>query len=833
MNTTNMKIILRSLKKQKLSNLLSIFVLTLGMSSFMLIFFFIRYEKSYDESWRETNQIYRVALEKTLVNGNVTTSATNYPGLCKVMADEIPGVEYSTGLWEDVVNASTPDNYIMNAKLFWSDTCFFKVFDRPFIAGNVTDPFPTIQSAVISETAALGLFGRKDPMNERFKLNEGWEFIVAGVFADIPENSHLKIDFLLSRESLFYYLSHFDANTSSLRMEPISGSAEPAPSSRWLWENPQVYTYIRLKKNAELASVLQKFQSIYEKYTSHLIAAGQKSKFILQPVKTIHTTSHLDHEFSPNSDPKTIAALYVIAILVLVMSWIIFINFQITQSVERAKEIGLKKVVGASSSDLTIQITLQSLIINAIGMALAFGLFFLLRGQLTDYLGLNTPIVVKPEYLMQFVVVFIVGAILSGIYPAYILVSKRAQLLLSKKFIQNNDGFSLRRSLIVFQFAASIGLLIATTIIIRQVSFMKNKEIGLSINQTAYSYTPMSQINKEGSTQKLIAFIEEANRLPGIKSTTVSSCIPGKEINFHSNTIYPSGEPEKRGDNFGILNIDYRFQDVFSPKIIAGRMFTREDQSGGTKLVINHEACKKLGFASPEAAIGKFVQVSVNDYLYIAETPYQVCGVINDFHQESPRKNIEPLLLLEDYRWKYEVGFISVLLDNSIGNQEIFARLKSKWEKIFPVDPFGFQFTSETYQLQMKADEKLAGIFTIYTCLSVLLAALGLFGLAANSAKKRIKEIGVRKVNGARVMEVIMMLNKNFVKWVAIAFVIAMPVSYFAMQKWLENFAYKTNLNWWIFASSGLLALGIALLTVSWQSWKAATRNPVEALRYE
>jgi putative ABC transport system permease protein len=318
-----------------------------------------------------------------------------------------------------------------------------------------------------------------------------------------------------------------------------------------------------------------------------------------------------------------------------------------------------------------------------------------------------------------------------------------------------------------------------------------------------------------------------------VKSSTVSSCVPGKEINFHSNTIYPEGKPEKRGDNFGILNIDYRFQDVFNPKILAGRMFAREDQPGGAKLVINHEACKKLGFDSPESAIGKFVMVKVSDYLSITETPFQIYGVIEDFHQESPRKIIEPLLMLADYKWRYDVGYVTVLFDNMIGNSAVFADLKSKWESFFPKDPFGFQFTSETYQFQMKADEKLAGIFTIYTCLSVLLAALGLFGLAANSTKKRTKEIGIRKVNGAKIAEIITMLNKDFVKWVAIAFVIATPVAYFALHKWLENFAYKTSLSWWIFGLAGLLALGIALLTVSWQSWRAATRNPVEALRYE
>jgi len=485
MNSTNLKIIFRSLQKQKLSSLLSVIVLTLGMASFMLIFFFIKYEKSYDESWTESDLIYRVALEKTLENGNITTTANNYAGLCGVMTGEIPGVESATGLWTDVVTAFTPDHFLTDAKFFWGDTSFFKVFDCRFVAGNIENPFPTIQSAVISESAALSLFGRNDPLNERFKLNEGWEYIVSGVFADLPENSHLKVDILISRKSLFYFLANFDNLTSTLRMEPISQSLEPAPSAQWLWQNPTSYTYIRLKKNVDLASVSDKFQTIYEKYTRHLTEVGQKSNLILQPVKSIHTGSRLEQELSLNSDQKTIAALYLIAFLVLAMSWIIFINFQITQSVERAKEFGLKKVVGASSSNLLLQIILQSVIINIAGIAMAFGVFFLFRGQMENYLDLKNQLPVSPVYLLQFFVLFIAGAILSGIYPAYLLVSKQAQQLLSNKFNQKNDGFIVRRMLIMFQFAASIGLLIATTVIIRQVTFMKNKELGLTINQTA------------------------------------------------------------------------------------------------------------------------------------------------------------------------------------------------------------------------------------------------------------------------------------------------------------------------------------------------------------
>jgi putative ABC transport system permease protein len=835
MNLTNLKIMLRSARKQKLTSILSILVLTLGMTSFMLIFFFIQYDKSYDESWNESNRIYRVALEKTLPNGNATTSATNYTALSRVVANEIPGIEYATGLWKDVITAYTPDNFLQNVNFFWGDDSFFKVFNQPFIAGNPNDPFPAIQSAVISKSAALRLFGQKDPLNKRFKINEGWEFIVAGVFADLPENSHLKIDILMSSKSLSYYIRHFDNKTSTLRLDDVANVSEPDPSSEWLWKDPDKYTYIRLKSNADLASVTQNFNAINEKYLHHSTVLGVKSKFILQPVASIHSGSNLSNELSPNSDPKTITALYVIAILILVMSWIIFINFRITQSLERAKEAGIRKVVGATSADLLWQIVLESVIFNGLSILLAFGVFFNLRIQLSNYLELNSLIQVKPIYLLEFLAVFAMGAILSGVYPAYITVTKKAQLLISRKFIQNNNGmFNLRRSLIVFQFAASIGLLIATSVIIKQVTFMKNKETGISIVQTVYSYTPMSMIQKMGANQKLIAFMDEINHLSGIKASTVSSCIPGREINFHSNTIYPMGKPEKKGDNFGIQCIDYQFQKVFNPKILAGRMFIREDRTGGTQLVINREACKTLGFDSPEIAIGKFVQVSVNDYLFISEVPYQICGVVEDFHQESPRKKIEPLLFINDYRWRYDVGFITVSLNSGErGYKQVLASLKDKWKAFYPIDPFEFKFTNETYQLQLKSDKKLAEIFCLYTFLSILLAALGLFGLAANSAKKRTKEIGIRKINGATWLEILIMLNKDFVKWVALAFAIAAPIAWYAMLKWLENFAYKTELSWWIFALSGLLALGIAMLTVSWQSWKAATRNPVEALKYE
>jgi len=832
MNTTNLKIIFRNIRKQKTANLLSILVLTFGMASFMLIFYYIKYEQGFDSSWTDADQMYRITLNKTNPDGTVLKTAGNYPGLGWVMTDEIPEVESSTSLWEDKIMAFTTERNMTDIHFFWGDPSFFKVFDCKFLYGDAQNPFPTLRSMVISETAAKVLFGNEDPLGKTFKINEGWEFEVAGVFADFSDESHLKVDMIGTCNQLFYYMSHFDYTTSSLKPDPNPKSSLPNPSAAWLWNNPDAYTYVKLKKGTSPEKVEASFGNIYKKYTSQLIAAGIKSEFIMQPVTSIHTGPTLVHETSPTTDSKTIAALWVIAIMALLMSWIIFINFQITQSVERSKEMGMKKVIGARRSDLTVQILLQSFVVNTISMLLALGVFLALRNTLSSFLGLKHLIPVDGLSMALFVTIFLAGAVLSGLYPALILLPRQATLLLSKNFVQKNDGFGLRRSLTIFQFAASIGLIIATTIIVKQVDFMKNKDLGLSINQTAYSYIPLSDLKKPGSAEKLKAFMAEVNQMPGVTSTTLTSSVPGKAVTFHSNQIFAANTPERTGISYGVITIENHFDEVYQPKLLAGRLFAEDDKPGCTYLVVNRDACEKLGLGSPENAIGKTVNVSVHDYINIDKVNYQVCGVVENFHQESPRKMIEPLLMINDLRWKYDVGYLSVGFDQQAGNKA-FAAFRKKWETFYPADPFDFRFTQETYLFQMKSDEKLAKLFSSYTGFSILLAILGLLGLASNATRKRVKEIGIRKVNGARISEILVLLNKDFALGVIVAFVVAVPISAYAMNKWLQNFAYKTTLSWWIFALSGLLALSIALLTVSWQSWRAATRNPVESLRYE
>ena len=832
MNPINFKILLRNLRKQKISNGMSVLVLTIGMASFLLIFFYIRYEKRFDQSWAGADRIYRITLNKTLPDGTISKTANNYPALGWVLPWEIPGVECSTSLWEDKIMAYTPEHFMPDVKFFWGDTSVFRVFNQPFIAGDAQKPFSTIHSMVISESAALQLFGTTDALGKSFKINEGWEFNVSGVFADFPENSHIKFDIIGTCEQLFYYMRNYDYTNSVLRQPESVASSLPASSTSWLWTNPSAYTYAKLKEGVSENEVISNFENIYKKYTSHLLSSGQKSEFVMQPVSSIHTGPSLEQELSPTIDSKTIAALWVVAILALLMSWVIFVNFQITQSIERAREFGMKKVIGAKPADLTFQIMFHAVLINLAGIILALGTFAILRKPLSGFLGLKGLIPVDMPTLSYFISVFVAGSVLSGLYPAFVIVPRNARLLLAKNFVQKNDGFRLRRSLIVFQFAASIGLLIATFAIVRQVSFMKNKDIGLSVNQTVYSYIPLSDLKKPGAAEKLRAFLDDINGKAGIKSSTVTSSIPGKAINFHSNQIFPVDEPTKAGANYGLLTVENHFDEVYQPKVLAGRLFAEYDKTGGNLLVINRSACSQLGFESPDKAIGQLINVTVNDYISIKDVAFQICGVVENFHQESPRKVIEPLLIVNDMRWKYDVGYISVAFEQN-ANSKSLATLKEEWERFYPSDPFDFHFTDENYQLQMKADEKLAGLFSGYTGLSVVLAILGLLGLASNASKKRVKEIGIRKINGATVTEILTLLNKDFLLWVVAAFIIATPIAYYAMNKWLENFAYKTTLSWWIFALAGLLALGIALLTVSWQSWRAATRNPVEALRYE
>ena len=832
MDKTSLFTILKAIWRRKFPNLRNIIILAIGMSSFMVIHFYINYENGFDNSWTDSNRIYRIALKKTLSNGDVVKSANNYSALGWVIKDEIPGIEYSTSLWEDKIMAFTPDHFIPEVKFFWGDSLFFKVFDLNFIEGDKENPFPTLQSIVISESAAKQLFGTTSAYGKSFKLNEGWEFIVSGVFSDCPSNSHLKVEILGTCNQLFYYMSHFNNSTSSLVIDPSVKSSLPNSTQAWLWSSPGAYTYVKLKKEVSPESIASGFENIYKKYTAKLIESGQKSEFIMQPVSTIHIGPNLEKEISVNIDKTTISALWIVAILTLIMSWIIFINFQITQGAEAAREIGVRKVFGASSANQALQIILQSVIINIASLFIAANIFSILRKSLSTFMGINDLIPLDVTGIVVFISLILLGSVLCGLYPAMVIVPRNAQTLLMKNFIQKNDGFGFRRALIIFQFAASIGLIASTIVIVRQVNYMKNKNIGLSISQTVYSPTPMSLIKKPGAIDKLKAFMAEADRVPGIRSTTLTSGIPGKPIEFHGSSIFPVDNPERGGSGYGILCVESHWERVYKPKILSGRLFTDDDIQGGNLLVINYEACKQLGFKSPDAAIGKFINVSVNDYLTINKVIYKICGVVDNFHQESPRKMIEPLLIINDLRWKYEVGFISVGFDVRNGN-DAMSGLKEIWSGFFPNDPFGFRYTDETYQLQLKTEKKLAVVFTLYTIVSVLLAAIGLLGLASNIARKRVKEIGIRKINGATIYQILVMMNRNFLLWIALAFIIAVPISYYAMYRWLENFAYKTTLSIWIFVLSGFTAILIAMISVTWQSWKASTRNPVEALRYE
>lgn len=832
MNATNLKIIFRGIKKQKLPNLLSILVLTAGAVSFILIFFYIRYEKSFDQSWTDADQIYRINLNQTMPDGTVSKTATNYQALGWVLTDEIPGIAYSTSLWEDKVMIYTPEEHFITTNFYWGDASFFKVFGVKFLYGDAQNPYPTIQSIVISQTTSRILFGTENSIGKHLKINEGWEFNVSGVFEDLPKNAHIKLDMLGTCTQLFYYLGHYDNATSKLKTESGGTASLPSPSGSWLWQNPDAHTYIKIKKGVTLSSIIAGFDGIYNKYTSHLLAVGQKSEFVLQPVSSIHIGQPLKREISTTIDSRTMKALWIVAILALVMSWIIFINFQITLSMDRAKEIGLKKMAGAKPYDLSIQIVLQSLLINLVSLAISIGLFFFLRKPLSQYLELYQILPVKPGSLFLFIALFLLGSILIGLYPALMLIPRKAYLLMSKNFVQKNDGLKLRRALTTFQFVASIGLLIATSVIIKQVSFMKNKDIGLNISHTMYSYIPLSDLKKPGCTERLKSFMDEINRMPEVESSSVSSSIPGKAIDMHANNIYPIENPDKAGINYGILTVSHNFGETYKPRMLAGRFYKQEDPEGSKVLVINHEACTKLGFNSPDEAIGRFVNVDIHDFLEINNTNYQICGVVEDFHQESPRKIVEPLLMINNMKWKYDIGYISIAYSQQASNSTITA-VKEKWNSFFPAEPFNFQYTDDNYQLQMKYDERLAGLFAGYTVLSILLAVLGLFGLTANVTRKRVKEIGIRKVNGARTSEILVLLNRDFMMGVILAFAIAAPIAFFAMQKWLQNFAYKTNLSWWIFGLAGFLAMAIAFITISWQSWTAATRNPVEALRYE
>ena len=800
-----LKIAWRNIVTNKAYSAINIGGLAVGMAATLLIFQYVAVERSYDRFHENADRIFRVKAQR-FEKGLLSTEWAAGPfAVGNHLKAAFPEVEDYTKFHvrNNLLLEANDRKYKVEQGAFAMPS-FFTVFSFPLLTGDQKTALTEPNTGVISTALAKRLFGTTNPLGKVITIESEFPIRITGVYADFPKNSHLKADYLMS-------FSTFQRLVNP--RNEADGNLDNA------WNHDGCLTYLLLNKSANPEKLAAKFPAFLQQKDQIDSKTGNRMALQLQPLTDIHLYSHFMMEASTNGDGNSVYVLLCVAFFIIAIAWINYINLATARAVGRAKEVGVRKAVGSHRSQLIGQFMIESALLNFLAVVAAFtGVVAALPlfNRFTDQ-QLTYSFVWSGRFWLSLGIMYAIGTLLSGAYPAFVLSRFNPVSVLKNGISSFKEGVFLRKSLVVIQFSASVFLLVSTITVFRQLQFMRSQSLGIDIGQTLVLDKPINDSTRINQTKAFKTYLLQQS---SIKSVAVSGSIPGEKVEFNAGGIRLAGTPEETGQQYRVIGVDYDFVKAFGMKVIAGRNF---DEKLGEKdaVMFNRTGIRQLGFASPEKALGQKIDFW-GDILTIV-------GVVDDFHQQSLREAFEPLILRLDPGVN---GQLSIKLADSNPAQAI-TTVKQAWSQFFPTDPFVYSFLDERYDRQYRADERFGQVFGFFTLLAVLVACLGLFGLATFTAQQRTKEIGVRKVLGASVASIVTLLSKDFLKLVLIAIVIASPIAWYAMNRWLQDFAYKIDIEWWVFALAGLLAVGIALLTVSFQSVKAALMNPVKSLRSE
>ncbi len=802
------KLAWRNLMKYKFISFINLFGLTIGLTCCLLILTYILNELSYDKYNKNADRIYRVT--RTFYDGNgkeMLNLSTVAPPFGYYLPTDFPEIEKITRLLN---NGTTPlrykDKLINEPNVYFADENLFDVFTVDVLKGNpktaLNEPF----SVMLTEETARKYFGNEDPINKVLRANDQFDVKVTGVYKDFPPNAHIHPNILVS--------------FNTLKDSAVYG----AENLRTNWGNNSFFTYIMLPKNYNIESMKSRFPAFLDKHMAGNYGPNQPSKFTkldLQKLTDIHLYSHTDYEAEPNGDINRVYIFSAIALFVLLIACINYMNLSTARSALRAKEIGIRKVVGASKKELVAQFLSESVLLTWSAIIIAFVLLYLLLPWLNKVSSqnLSVSILFKWQVLVPlFLAPFVVG-IISGIYPAIFMSSFQPVKTLKGLFKVGGSSISFRKVLVVTQFAISIILIITTVVVFQQLRYMQNASLGYDKDHliTMSYYT---QLNDQYE-----AFRNTLLQNSNIKDVARSSRIPTGRLLDGMGAQVPGNDsmvPVKADIRF--LATDYDFIPAYGIPLAAGRNFSRSYGTDTSNFIINEAAVKAIGWKSNDQAVGK-------DFKY-GQFSGHIIGVVKDFHFESLHQAITPLVFVLPPPSQSFYNNISI----KISGKNIASSLetiKNTWQKFLPQLPYQSSFFDENFAKLYDAEHKQETIFTTFACIAIFIACLGLFGLSAFAISQRVKEIGVRKVLGASTTTIVSLLSKDFLKLVLIAAIIAFPIAWYAMHNWLQDFAYRISMHWWVFIIAAIAAAFIALITVGMQAIKAATANPVKSLRTE
>lgn len=797
-----LKIGWRTIKNHKLFSVINILGLSIGITTCFIILLYVQNELSYDRYNKNADNIFRIYFKANMDGGKISESGV-MPPVASTLKNDFPQVIDATRLQPQGAQKITFDEKeFKDDRYALVDQNFFKIFTLPMIEGDPATALSQPNTVVITKTTAQKYFGKKEAVGRILTFNDKVAYKVTGVINDVPSNSHF----------------HFDIFGAMV-------GNDIAKSDSWMFGN--FYTYLLLKPGTNYKNLEAQFPSMVEKYMGPQIqqqmglslqqfrTKGNELGFALQPLKDIHLHPLTTNELEPAGNASYVYIFAAIAIFMLLIACINFINLSTASASKRAKEVGVRKVAGSGKMQLVTQFLTESLLIAVLATLLAMVFAYLVLPAFNNLSGKELALTLKP--VVAFILLGLVVGVIAGIYPAFYLSSFKPITVLKGKFTGDRTNFSIRSGLVVFQFFISVALIIATVVVYQQMEYIQNKNLGYNKEQI------LTIPNSYALAKNEPVFKQQMLQDSRIENATVSSYKPAGPTNSNNALAYPAGHDDQAMRTVE-YHVDEQYIPTFGMHIETGRNFSSKLATDSSAMIINETAAKAFGWNS-NTAIGKTL-IRVNSDRG-NNASFHIIGVIRDFNFKSLHEPITPLLMTIEP----DGGLIFKIRTADIPG--LLTTMKKNWDSFNTGEPFTYAFMDDLFNKTYATEHKTGVILNLFSLLTIFLACLGLFGLATYTAEQRTKEIGIRKVLGASVSQIMQMLSKEFMRWVLIASLIAFPVAWWGMNKWLQSFAYRIDIRWWVFGIAVFAALLIAFITISFQAIKAARANPVKNLRTE
>jgi len=791
---------IRNLVRNKLFTTINVLGLSISTAVFLALISYVQYHLSFDKFYPDGERVYRLEYKESREGQTILQTAKSHSRAALLMADYAPEIEVVARAYHEKAYIWNADVKLVDQDMIFVDSSFCKVFNLNMVSGSCDDGLVPPNAMWISKSQAEAYFAGQDPIGKTLYFNERLPVTVTGVFEDIPKTTSLNFDFLLSFSTIYYYgWGGRDGD----------------------FDGASVYTFVKLKPQATaIASVNQRLSAMANDNIRDLKLRGNTAAYSLRPYEDLHLATNLSSEIKPGINPTLLYALLSLAAFILITAWINYVNLSVARSIDRADEIGVRKVFGATRWIISGQFLMEALIVSSFTFAIGYGLYrFVLMGSFANSL-FNTQMLPSqltgwPMYFVGFV---FVTAIVS-FYPAHFISKFKPALILKNKISTGKGKVNvLHNSLMIFQLFIAVTVLSVALIAGRQISYMLSFDSGFNAQQTITLRAPATTNSDSLRYSRFVSFRNEVLQHSAFKAATASFNIPGQEIRFHDEGVQAVGRDNSNKQPFRILWVDDGYQETFDMQLLVGRNFNPTEK--GNVCLINESAVRALGYTKPEEAINTNLITSDGQNSTIV-------GVWKDYHHESMHKAVGPVIFV--HRHPFEYGYYSFKVETK--QKDFLKTLEQIWEKHYANDQFVYYFMDRFFGEQYKSDQLFGSLLNLFSVIALIVASLGLFGVASLAMVKRTKEIGIRKVLGASIANILLLLSRKYAIMILLSCVIAFPLSYYLTNEWLNDFSYRISIRWWMIVLPGVVVLTGTLLTLSIQSVRVALANPVKSLK--